>query len=73
MLTDDVRLVVSVSESGGDINRAIGRGPVEDGPLVFFRIGCGMGAGDLATEDEGVALYIAVVLEAAGSPLVDIF
>lgn len=41
---------VSSPEAGGEANRAVGRGPDEDGPLDFFRIGCGGGG----LEEEGV-------------------
>lgn len=34
---------VSLSDSGGEINRAVGRGPAIEGPLDFFRMGCGIG------------------------------
>lgn len=36
-----VAISSSASESGGDANRAVGRGPEAEGPLGFFRIGCG--------------------------------
>ncbi len=42
--------VSSLSDAGGETNRAVGRGPEADGPLDFFRIGCGGGGLD----DEGV-------------------
>lgn len=32
------------------MNRAVGRGPEEEGPLAFFKIGCGGGGLD-ALED----------------------
>jgi len=41
----------SSPESGGDTNRAVGRGPDDEGPLVFFRIGCK--GGGLDEEDVG--------------------
>lgn len=43
----------SSSESWGEMNRAVGLGPVVDGPLVFFRIGCGIGG---LEADEDVVL-----------------
>lgn len=33
----------SASDSFGDTNRVLGRGPDAEGPLAFFRIGCGGG------------------------------
>lgn len=52
MLPDDTSWLFcspSSSESQGDTNRAVGRGPVVDGPLDFFRIGGGLGF----DEDDG--------------------
>lgn len=51
MVTD-----VSASDSCGEMKRAVGRGPVEDGPLVFLRMGCGIGAGALDAVEEDVVL-----------------
>lgn len=60
------------------MNRAVGRGPPVDGPLVFFKIGCGIGAGALDIEEAVVVIPLlvdgplgrgrlsAVVLEAPG-------
>ena len=31
----------SPSEPGGETNRAVGRGPELEGPLGFFKMGCG--------------------------------
>ena len=63
----------SPSDSGGEIKRAVGRGLLVDGPLVFLRMGCGIGAGFLEAIDDDVVLgrlgserLRAVVLEAAG-------
>lgn len=42
------------SEAGGDANRAVGRVPEVEGPLPFFRIGCG-GAG---RDDDGVGGFV---------------
>lgn len=59
VLPDDTApssLPLSSPESGGDTNRAVGRGPEEDGPLVFFRIGWSGGGLD----DEEVGSFIAV-------------
>jgi hypothetical protein len=53
------------------MKRAVGRGPLADGPLVFLRIGCGIGTGFLDAVEEDVVLgrlwsdrLRAVVLEA---------
>jgi hypothetical protein len=63
----------SPSDSGGEMKRAVGRGPLADGPLVFLRIGCGIGKGFLDAVEEDVVLgrlwsdrLRAVVLEAPG-------
>ena len=40
----------SSSEAGGDMNRAVGRGPFAEGPRVFFNIGGGIGAGARGTD-----------------------
>ena len=47
---------VSASDSCGEMKRAVGRGPVEDGPLVFLRIGWGITAGALDAVEEDVVL-----------------
>jgi hypothetical protein len=72
MLTEDEGSA-SPSDSGGEMKRAVGRGPLADGPLVFFKIGCGIGAWFLDAIEEDVVLgrlgserLMAVVLEAAG-------
>ena len=64
---------LSSADSCGDMNRAVGRGPVVEGPLVFLRIGCGITAGPLEAIEDDVVLgllwfdgWIAVVLEAPG-------
>lgn len=50
---------VSCSDSCGETNRAVGRGPVVEGPLVFFNIGCGMTVGGLdKLEDELVLCLV---------------
>jgi hypothetical protein len=63
----------SPSDSGGEMKRAVGRGPLVDGPLVFLRIGGGMGTGFLDAVEDDVVLgrlwsdrLRAVVLEAPG-------
>jgi hypothetical protein len=32
----------SISDPAGSANRAVGRGPEAEGPLGFFRMGCGI-------------------------------
>ena len=54
----------SSSESGGEANRAVGRGPVLESPLDFFRIGCG-GGGRL--EDAESSLIVGVPTTILGS------
>lgn len=54
----DVCFSSSSSDSCGETNLAVGRGPVFDGPLDFLRIGCGIGAAGTGffwrfDEDEG--------------------
>ncbi len=47
----------SSSDPCGEMKRAVGRGPVEEGPLFFFNIGCGMEACDFEfEEDEAMVL-----------------
>jgi hypothetical protein len=46
----------SPSDSGGEMKRAVGRGPLVDGPLVFLRMGCGIGAGFLNAAEDDVIL-----------------
>lgn len=46
----------SSPEVGGDANRAVGRGPDEEGPLDFFKIGWAGGG----REDEGVNPFLLV-------------
>lgn len=72
MLTEDDGSA-STSDSGGEIKRAVGRGPLVDGPLVFLRMGCGIGTALLDAVEDDVVLgrlwsdrLRAVVLEAAG-------
>jgi len=52
------------------MKRAVGRGPVVEGPLFFFRMGCGIGAGALDVVDDDVVLgrlwEWKMALEAAG-------
>lgn len=51
------------------MNRAVGRGPFVEGPLDFFKIGCGIAVWALEVVDDDVVLgllWIAVVLEAPG-------
>lgn len=71
-LTEDDRSA-SASDSGGEMKRAVGRGPLVDGPLVFLRMGCGIGTGFLEVVEDEVVLgrlwsdrWMAVVLEAPG-------
>lgn len=46
----------SFSDSCGEMNRAVGRWPVVEGPLVFLRIGCGITVGVLDSVEEDVVL-----------------
>lgn len=46
--------IASSAVVGGDANRAVGRGPDAEGPLDFFRIGCGGGG----LEDDGVGSFL---------------
>jgi hypothetical protein len=46
----------SPSDSGGEMKRAVGRGPLVDGPLVFLRMGCGIGTGFLDAVEDDVVL-----------------
>lgn len=48
---------------GGDAKRAVGRGPDEEGPLDFFKIGWGGGG----LEDEGVSPLLPLEREDAWS------
>lgn len=48
--------MASSPEAGGEANRAVGRGPDEDGPLDFLRIGCGGGG----LEEEGVRPFFPI-------------
>lgn len=43
------------------MNRAVGRGPLVDGPRVFFRIGCGIGAGALDAAEEDAVVVVPVL------------
>lgn len=43
--------LASPSDPGGDTNRAVGRGPEFEGPLGFFKMGCGR-----FTVDDGAVL-----------------
>lgn len=54
----------SSSESGGDAKRAVGRGPVLESPLDFFRMGCG-GGGRL--EEAESSLIVGVPTMTLGS------
>lgn len=80
MLTDEDGSA-SPSDSGGEMKRAVGRGPLVDGPLDFFRMGCGMGAWFLDAVEDDVVLgrllwsgrCMAVVLEAPGPSRVVVF
>lgn len=56
----------SSSDSGGETNRAVGRGPDVEGPLGFFKMGC-EGGGLL---DEGWYGFAASIPIASASPLV---
>jgi hypothetical protein len=47
---------VSSCDSCGEINRAVGLGPVEEGPLVFLSMGWGIGAGAREAVEEEVVL-----------------
>ena len=73
-MTDDSG-ACSSSVSGGETNLAVGFGPVLDGPRVFLRMGCGIGALFLDEDDDSLpglffARFRAVVLEAPGPPCV---
>jgi hypothetical protein len=64
---------VSFSDSCGETKRAVGRGPVVEGPLVFLRMGCGNAVGDLDDIEDDVVLgllcagwWTVVALEAPG-------
>jgi hypothetical protein len=54
VLTEDDRSA-SPSDSGGEMKRAVGRGPFVDGPLAL-RMGCGIGAGFLNAAEDDVIL-----------------
>lgn len=63
----------SFSDSCGEMKRAVGRGPVVEGPLVFLRIGCGITVGVLESVEDDVVLGLlwvglcrVVALEAPG-------
>ena len=70
----ETSVVSSSSEVCGDMNRAVGRGPVLEGPLLFLSIGGGMAATDFERLEECRSLEeslsclpcIAVVLAAPG-------
>lgn len=47
---------VSSSESWGETNLAVGRGPDVEGPLDFFSMGCG--GGGLEEDDDIVSLLV---------------
>ena len=73
MLAEDDGSASSPSDSGGEMKRAVGRGPLVDGPLVFLRMGCGIGTAFLDAVEDDVVLgrlwsdrLRTVVLEAAG-------
>jgi hypothetical protein len=55
--------IASSPEVGGDAKRAVGRGPDEEGPLDFFKIGWGGGG----LEDEGVSPLLPLEREDAWS------
>lgn len=46
----------SFSESWGDMKRAVGRGPVVNGPRDFFNMGCGMMTGVFEAVEDDVVL-----------------
>jgi hypothetical protein len=52
-LADDID---SSSDSCGEMKRAVGRGPVVEGPLDFLSMGCGITEGALDVVDEDVVL-----------------
>lgn len=68
VLPDETMLASSssISESGGDTNRAVGRGPEVDGPRGFLRIG--WEGGGLAALDEELldALSASIALSGSG-------
>lgn len=64
VLPEDVSLSLdaSSSESCGETNLAVGRGPDVEGPRDFFRIGCGGGG----LEDDDAIVSFVVCFSAAG-------
>lgn len=67
MLPDEARSpsLLSSSDPGGETNRAVGRGPEFEGPLGFFKMGCGC-----FVEDDGatlVTLALPFVFDSGGS------
>ena len=64
VLPEDVSLslAASSSESCGETNLAVGRGPDVEGPRDFFRIGCGGGG----REDDDAMVSLFVCFSAAG-------
>lgn len=75
----EVSTASSSSEVCGDINRAVGRGPVLDGPLLFLSIGGGIAAAYLERLDcrlfeESLSCLpcIAVVLAVPGPRVRDV-
>jgi hypothetical protein len=70
LVVGEVSAASSSSEVCGDINRAVGRGPVLEGPLLFLSIGGGIAAAYLERledcwlfeESLSCLLCIAVVL-----------
>src|SRR5690349_7414574 len=47
---------VSFSDSWGEMKRAVGRGPLLEGPRVFFKMGGGIAVGGLEADEEEVVL-----------------
>jgi len=79
LVVGEVSTASSSSEVCGDINRAVGRGPVLDGPLLFLSIGGGIAAAYLERLDcrlfeESLSCLpcIAVVLAVPGPRVRDV-
>ena len=53
-----IELPSSFSELCGEIKRAVGRGPLVEGPRLFFRIGCGATEGAFNAADDVVVLNL---------------
>jgi hypothetical protein len=58
----------SSSESGGEANRAVGRGPVLESPLDFFKMGCG-GGGRLDEAESSLIVGVPTTMLGSGTAL----